>query len=185
MWCSSVHYNLFVVWASFSPSPNQVCSKGDFCPQVRLQLPFTAALPRRFNKVNQWTDNMDRLYRDPHAPVEARIKDLLSRMTLKEKVGQMTQIERRVATTEVIRDFSIGEWVSSSSVTPILFLLFNILFMHSVYSIKIFWGEVVGSEFIWANARFSSGENHCSPVYARWISHASNLSHHQVKQNLH
>lgn len=47
-------------------------------------------------------------YRDPNAPIEARVQDLLSRMTLREKVGQMTQIERRVATPESIRDFAIG-----------------------------------------------------------------------------
>lgn len=48
------------------------------------------------------------VYRDPDAAVEARIKDLLSRMKLKEKVGQMTMIERRVATHDAIRDLSIG-----------------------------------------------------------------------------
>ncbi|WP_067275034.1 glycoside hydrolase family 3 N-terminal domain-containing protein [Streptomyces jeddahensis] len=31
------------------------------------------------------------LYRDPAAPVDARVRDLLSRMTLKEKVGQLNQ----------------------------------------------------------------------------------------------
>lgn len=51
---------------------------------------------------------MDCVYRDANASVEARIKDLLSRMTLKEKIGQMTQIERQVATPEVVKDFSIG-----------------------------------------------------------------------------
>lgn len=50
----------------------------------------------------------DCIYRNPSAPIEARIKDLLSRMTLREKIGQMTQIERTVATTSAIRDFSIG-----------------------------------------------------------------------------
>ena len=31
-------------------------------------------------------------YMDPSLPVEKRVKDLLRRMTLEEKVGQMTQI---------------------------------------------------------------------------------------------
>ena len=34
------------------------------------------------------------LYKNPHLPVEARVKDLLARMTLAEKIGQMTQAER-------------------------------------------------------------------------------------------
>ncbi len=51
---------------------------------------------------------MNCIYKDPSEPIEARIKDLLSRMTLKEKVGQMTQIERRKTTTDTIKDLSIG-----------------------------------------------------------------------------
>lgn len=51
---------------------------------------------------------MNYLYKDPNAPIEARVKDLLSRMTLQEKLGQMTQIERAVATPSVLRDLSIG-----------------------------------------------------------------------------
>jgi beta-glucosidase len=53
---------------------------------------------------------MDCIYRDPNAPVEARVKDLLSRMTLEEKVGQMTQIERRIAqpNPDLIKDLCIG-----------------------------------------------------------------------------
>lgn len=48
------------------------------------------------------------IYKDPNAPIEERIKDLLSQMTLKEKIGQMTQIERSVATPSAITDLSIG-----------------------------------------------------------------------------
>jgi beta-glucosidase len=45
---------------------------------------------------------------NPSEPVEARIKNLLSLMTLKEKIGQMTQIERSVTTPSAIKDFTIG-----------------------------------------------------------------------------
>lgn len=51
---------------------------------------------------------MDCLYKNPNQPIEARVNDLLSRMTLKEKIAQMTQIERTVATPSVITDLSIG-----------------------------------------------------------------------------
>ena len=34
-------------------------------------------------------------YRNPDLPVEERIDDLLSRMTLEEKVGQMMQLDAR------------------------------------------------------------------------------------------
>jgi beta-glucosidase len=35
------------------------------------------------------------LYLDPSKPVEDRVKDLLSRMTLEEKIGQMRSAEKR------------------------------------------------------------------------------------------
>ncbi|KAL1090965.1 hypothetical protein V6Z11_D07G125500 [Gossypium hirsutum] len=42
-------------------------------------------------------------YKDPKQPVDVRIEDLMSRMTLAEKIGQMTQIERSVATPDVMK----------------------------------------------------------------------------------
>ncbi|XP_050289657.1 uncharacterized protein LOC126727782 isoform X1 [Quercus robur] len=63
-------------------------------------------------------EDMNCIYRDPNEPVEARIRDLLSRMNLKEKVGQMTQIERRVATPDAIKDLSIGGILSACGSGP-------------------------------------------------------------------
>ena len=48
------------------------------------------------------------VYKNPDAPVEARVQDLLSRMTLQEKIGQVTQIERSVASHDVLTDYFIG-----------------------------------------------------------------------------
>lgn len=62
------------------------------------------------------------IYKDPNAPVEVRVKDLLSRMTLKEKIGQMAQIERAVANPDVVRDRFIGMLKD-----PFLFLFFLLL----------------------------------------------------------
>ncbi|CAN4102227.1 unnamed protein product [Withania somnifera] len=61
---------------------------------------------------------MDCLYKNPSAPVEERVKDLLSRMTLEEKVGQMTQIERSVATPSLINHLSIGSILSVGGSAP-------------------------------------------------------------------
>jgi beta-glucosidase-like glycosyl hydrolase len=47
-------------------------------------------------------------YKDPKQSLAVRIKDLLGRMTLAEKIGQMTQIEREVATTEAMSKYFIG-----------------------------------------------------------------------------
>ncbi|ONI21838.1 hypothetical protein PRUPE_2G092700 [Prunus persica] len=51
--------------------------------------------------------------------IEAHVKQLLSRMTLKEKVGQMTQIERQVATSAAIKDLSIGSIFSALGSLPV------------------------------------------------------------------
>ncbi|XP_047092558.1 beta-glucosidase BoGH3B-like [Lolium rigidum] len=58
------------------------------------------------------------LYKDPAQPVEARVTDLLGRMTLAEKIGQMTQIERLVATPDVLRDNFIGSLLSGGGSVP-------------------------------------------------------------------
>jgi beta-glucosidase len=38
---------------------------------------------------------MQPIYKDPSQSVEARVDDLLSRMTLEEKVGQLLQLDGR------------------------------------------------------------------------------------------
>lgn len=58
------------------------------------------------------------IYKDPNAPVEARVKDLLSRMTLKEKVAQMIQIERRSASPYYLRDLAVGSVLSVGGSAP-------------------------------------------------------------------
>ncbi|KAJ0981725.1 hypothetical protein J5N97_009980 [Dioscorea zingiberensis] len=59
-------------------------------------------------------------YKDPNKPLNVRIKDLLKRMTLAEKIGQMTQIERANATSEVINKYFIGSVLSGGGSVPSL-----------------------------------------------------------------
>lgn len=47
-------------------------------------------------------------YMDPKQPLKVRINDLLGRMTLAEKLGQMSQIERAIAKPHVLKNFFIG-----------------------------------------------------------------------------
>lgn len=61
---------------------------------------------------------MDCIYKNPNAPVEARVKDLLSRMTIPEKIGQMTQIERSVATPSAMKNRFIGSVLSGGGSKP-------------------------------------------------------------------
>ncbi|XP_015873262.1 uncharacterized protein LOC107410359 [Ziziphus jujuba] len=57
-------------------------------------------------------------YKDPKQPLGARIKDLLSRMTLEEKIGQMVQIERKVATPDTMKKYFIGSVLSGGGSVP-------------------------------------------------------------------
>ncbi|KAL2926304.1 Beta-glucosidase BoGH3B [Bienertia sinuspersici] len=57
-------------------------------------------------------------YKDEHQSVEARVQDLLSRMTLEEKIGQMTQIDRSVASFDVMKNYFIGSVFSGGDSVP-------------------------------------------------------------------
>eukprot|EP00253_Pinus_taeda_P027491 PITA_27491 len=57
-------------------------------------------------------------YKDPSQPINARVEDLLARMTLAEKIGQMTQIERSVATADVMKNYYIGSVLSGGGSVP-------------------------------------------------------------------
>lgn len=57
-------------------------------------------------------------YRDAKQPMGARVRDLMRRMTLAEKIGQMTQIERSVATPDVMKNYFIGSVLSGGGSVP-------------------------------------------------------------------
>ncbi|RWW04542.1 hypothetical protein GW17_00032228 [Ensete ventricosum] len=57
-------------------------------------------------------------YKDPKQPLNVRINDLLNRMTLAEKIGQMSQIERANATAEAIKKHFIGSVLSGGGSVP-------------------------------------------------------------------
>ncbi|XP_015959252.1 uncharacterized protein LOC107483144 [Arachis duranensis] len=58
-------------------------------------------------------------YKDPKQPVAVRVKDLLDRMTLEEKIGQMVQIDRSVANAEVMKNSFIGSVLSGGGSEPL------------------------------------------------------------------
>ncbi len=41
-------------------------------------------------------------YRDPSLPIDQRVEDLLARMTLPEKLGQMLQLDARNDVKEIV-----------------------------------------------------------------------------------
>lgn len=58
------------------------------------------------------------IYRDPTRPVNMRIRDLMSQMTLEEKISQMAQLDRVAVTAEMMRDHSIGSILSGGGSVP-------------------------------------------------------------------
>jgi len=55
-------------------------------------------------------------YKDPKQPLNTRLKDLVDRMTLEEKIGQMVQIDRSVASADVMKKYHIGKLFFLNSV---------------------------------------------------------------------
>ncbi|CAL0321616.1 unnamed protein product [Lupinus luteus] len=64
------------------------------------------------------TDAEHLKYKDPKQPLNTRIKDLLGRMTLEEKIGQMVQIDRKVASADVVKKYFIGSLLSGGGSVP-------------------------------------------------------------------
>ncbi|KAG8391045.1 hypothetical protein BUALT_Bualt01G0147100 [Buddleja alternifolia] len=58
-------------------------------------------------------------YKDPKQPVGVRIKDLVGRMSLEEKIGQMVQIDRIAATPDIMKNYYIGSLLSGGGSTPL------------------------------------------------------------------
>jgi beta-glucosidase len=57
-------------------------------------------------------------YQDPSLPVATRVDDLLARMTLDEKLGQMTQAERGSVSTSDITTYRLGSILSGGGSSP-------------------------------------------------------------------
>lgn len=48
-------------------------------------------------------------YKNPKESNDVRVEDLLNRMNLEEKIGQMLQIERKCASDNVVKNYFIGK----------------------------------------------------------------------------
>lgn len=70
------------------------------------------------NPFQHQTMEIDAPYYDPDKEIAERVDDLLSRMTIDEKIGQMTQIERSVVKGSVLMDYHIGSVLSGGGSTP-------------------------------------------------------------------
>ncbi|MFI7118462.1 glycoside hydrolase family 3 protein [Amycolatopsis sp. NPDC049868] len=58
------------------------------------------------------------LYKNPHASTSARVNDLLKRMSLDDKIGQMTQAERGAVTPDQAAALKLGSLLSGGGSVP-------------------------------------------------------------------
>lgn len=58
------------------------------------------------------------MYKDPKISINARVTDLLVRMSLAEKIGQMTQVEKNSITPGEVADYFIGSVLSGGGGNP-------------------------------------------------------------------
>lgn len=70
-----------------------------------------------FGLTETWAKAEELRYKDPNKPLNVRIHDLLGRMTLEEKIGQMVQIDRTVASKEVMQKYFIGNLLLFSTLS--------------------------------------------------------------------
>ncbi|HZM81172.1 MAG TPA: glycoside hydrolase family 3 protein [Candidatus Limnocylindrales bacterium] len=63
-------------------------------------------------------DNKNAPYHDASRPVAERVADLLSRMSLEDKLGQMTQAERKSITPEQLTQYRLGSVLSGGGSVP-------------------------------------------------------------------
>ncbi|GAB4581005.1 MAG: glycoside hydrolase family 3 N-terminal domain-containing protein [Anaerolineales bacterium] len=64
------------------------------------------------------TQEANPLYLDATAPLEARVEDLLARMTLAEKIGQMTLIEKNSIRPDEVTEYFVGGILSGGGGSP-------------------------------------------------------------------
>src|SRR5690349_3920605 len=57
-------------------------------------------------------------YLDPRLPIADRVRDLLARMSLDDKLGQMAQPERKYVTPDDVTRYRIGAVLSSGGSAP-------------------------------------------------------------------
>jgi beta-glucosidase len=85
---------------------------------VTLALAVTGLLALAITGPLDRADGAGEVYQDPTQPVAARVADLLGRMTLDEKLGQMTQAERADVTTTDIAAYGLGSVLSGGGSAP-------------------------------------------------------------------
>jgi beta-glucosidase len=88
---------------------------------IAVGILLTSLMPSVADSASGARPDADRpAYLDARVPIKRRVEDLLSRMTLQEKIGQMTQAERGAVfdNPELIAEWGLGSVLSGGGSTP-------------------------------------------------------------------
>jgi beta-glucosidase len=116
---STADRDLKLIWSAADKADNSYQDPSLFGKLVFFEIgrtEVTEAEPTP--KPTQIPVDEDAAYKQSELPIEERVDDLLARMTLAEKIGQMTQIEKNSISVEQITDYGIGSLLSGGGGYP-------------------------------------------------------------------
>ncbi len=91
----------------------------DFDNDTVINFAEMMMIAKNFNKTSSsYLPLVDPLYKDSSLPVEERVENLLSQMTLEEKVGQMIQGERDTTSGSDVKNYYLGSILSGGGSAP-------------------------------------------------------------------
>jgi beta-glucosidase len=110
--------NIFHILSSFPRRKNLACALMVLATAVSM-LGTACSTPGADTPLPPTPETEIPVYRDPTASTDARVADLLSRLTLDEKLGQMTQAEREaLLDIQDIATYNLGSILSGGGSTP-------------------------------------------------------------------
>lgn len=114
--------NRKIIWSVFDTADNSYQNPSLFGQLIFFEIGQTdviANLPEPTPRPTRERMPADAPYRNPNLPAEERVADLLARMTLTEKIGQMTLVEKNSINPADIAEFGIGGLLSGGGGYPI------------------------------------------------------------------
>ncbi len=116
---SKSNRDLKLIWSNFDTADNSYLNPSVFGKLILYEIGRTEIVEAQPSPTPTWIPvEEDAAYKRPELPIEERVDDLLSRMTLEEKIGQMTLVEKNSIVSEDITKKYIGALLSGGGGYP-------------------------------------------------------------------